>query len=145
MSWWTQASGATTSTFCSVLAHMNPSWWTIKTFLDVVHIKLGEYSRLKSTHRAGGVHLPGIGCSVSEGEQEGEIVRKAEQKVGEVGHPGSPVEGKTYKLPTLGFPTPPSTVSHARITCRSTSTRVRCRQARELQKDLDCFKNYPTC
>jgi DNA replication licensing factor MCM4 len=77
---------------------VNPRRRTIKslfkTFLDVVHVRLGQDARLgldKSTRPAGGDRVPGVGGGVGEEEQEeeqeGQIVRKAEmeQKVKELG------------------------------------------------------------
>jgi DNA replication licensing factor MCM4 len=87
-----------TGIFRSVPVRVNPRRRTIKslfkTFLDVVHVKLsGHDSRLaldKSTRPAGGDRLPGIGGGVGEedeGEEEGQVVRKAEmeEKVKELG------------------------------------------------------------
>ena len=85
-----------TGIFRSVPVRVNPRRRTIKslfkTFLDVVHVKLGQDSHLgfdKSTRPAGGDRLPGVGGGVGEEEQdeeEGQIVRKAEmeQKVKEL-------------------------------------------------------------
>lgn len=85
-----------TGIFRSVPVRVNPRRRTIKslfkTFLDVVHVKLGQDSRLgfdKSTRPAGGDRQPGVGGGVGEEEQdeeEGQIVRKAEmeQKVKEL-------------------------------------------------------------
>ncbi|KAH9000555.1 MCM-domain-containing protein [Lactarius hatsudake] len=85
-----------TGIFRSVPVRVNPRRRTIKslfkTFLDIVHVKLGQDSRLgfdKSTRPAGGDRLPGVGGGVGEEEQdeeEGQIVRKAEmeQKVKEL-------------------------------------------------------------
>ncbi|KAI0299383.1 MCM-domain-containing protein [Multifurca ochricompacta] len=85
-----------TGIFRSIPVRVNPRKRTIKslfkTFLDVVHIKLGQDSRLgldKSTRSAGGDRLPGVGGGVGEeehGEEEGQVVRKAEmeQKVKEL-------------------------------------------------------------
>ena len=85
-----------TGIFRSVPVRVNPRRRTIKslfkTFLDVVHIKLGQDASLgfdKSTRPAGGDRLPGVGGGVGEeeqDEQEGQIVRKAamEQRVKEL-------------------------------------------------------------
>ncbi|KAH9996351.1 MCM2/3/5 family-domain-containing protein [Russula vinacea] len=85
-----------TGIFRSIPVRVNPRRRTIKslfkTFLDVVHIRLGQDSRLgfdKSTRPAGGDRVPGVGGGVGEEEQdeeEGQIVRKAEmeQKVKEL-------------------------------------------------------------
>jgi DNA replication licensing factor MCM4 len=87
-----------TGIFHSVPVRVNPRRRTIKslfkTFLDVVHVKLGgDDSRLafdKSMRPAGGDRLPGIGGGVGEeeeGEEDGQVVCKAEmeQKVKELG------------------------------------------------------------
>jgi DNA replication licensing factor MCM4 len=89
-----------TGIFRSVPVRVNPRRRTIKslfkTFLDVVHVRLGQDTRLgldKSTRPAGGDRVPGVGGGVGEEEQDeedGHIVRKAEmeQKVKELGqHP----------------------------------------------------------
>ena len=85
-----------TGIFRSVPVRVNPRRRTIKsllkTFLDVVHVRLGQDARLgfdKSTRPAGGDRVPGVGGGVGEEEQdeeEGQIVRKAEmeQKVKEL-------------------------------------------------------------
>lgn len=85
-----------TGIFRSIPVRVNPRRRTIKslfkTFLDVVHVRLGQDARLgfdKSTRPAGGDRVPGVGGGVGEEEQdeeEGQIVRKAEmeQKVKEL-------------------------------------------------------------
>ena len=86
-----------TGIFRSVPVRVNPRRRTIKslfkTFLDVVHVRLGQDARLgldKSTRPAGGDRVPGVGGGIGEEEQdeeqEGQIVRKAEmeQKVKEL-------------------------------------------------------------
>lgn len=86
-----------TGIFRSVPVRVNPRRRTIKslfkTFLDVVHVRLGQDARLgldKSTRPAGGDRVPGVGGGAGEEEQEqeqeGQIVRKAEmeQKVKEL-------------------------------------------------------------
>jgi len=86
-----------TGIFRSVPVRVNPRRRTIKslfkTFLDVVHVRLGQDARLgldKSTRPAGGDRVPGVGGGVGEEEQdeeEGQIVRKVEmeEKVKELG------------------------------------------------------------
>ena len=86
-----------TGIFRSVPVRVNPRRRTIKslfkTFLDVVHVRLGQDARLgldKSTRPAGGDRVPGVGGGVGEEEQdeeEGQIERKVEmeQKVKELG------------------------------------------------------------
>ncbi|TFY73018.1 hypothetical protein EWM64_g10994, partial [Hericium alpestre] len=76
-----------TGIFRSVPVRVNPRQRTIKslfkTFLDVVHVRLGQDHRLgldKSTRPAGGDHMPGIGGvgGAEEEESEGQETRKAE-------------------------------------------------------------------
>jgi DNA replication licensing factor MCM4 len=79
-----------TGIFRSVPVRVNPRRRTIKslfkTFLDVVHVRLGQDARLgfdRSTRPAGGDRVPGVGGGVGEEEQdeeEGQIVRKAEME-----------------------------------------------------------------
>ncbi|KAH9968055.1 MCM2/3/5 family-domain-containing protein [Russula dissimulans] len=89
-----------TGIFRSVPVRVNPRRRTIKslfkTFLDVVHVRLGQDARLafdKSTRPAGGDRVPGVGgagVGEEQNEEEGMVVRKAEmeQKVKELSlHP----------------------------------------------------------
>ncbi|KAI0046788.1 MCM-domain-containing protein [Auriscalpium vulgare] len=80
-----------TGIFRSVPVRVNPRQRTIKslfkTFLDVVHVRLGQDSRLgldPSTRPAGGDKVPGIGGGVGEEDleeqEEGRLTRKAEME-----------------------------------------------------------------
>lgn len=79
-----------TGIYRSVPVRVNPRQRTMKslfkTFLDVVHIRIGHDGRLgndRSTRPAGGDRIPGvggIGGYDEEEEQEGKITRKAEME-----------------------------------------------------------------
>ncbi|KAI0060035.1 MCM-domain-containing protein [Artomyces pyxidatus] len=80
-----------TGIYRSVPVRVNPRQRTIKslfkTFLDVVHVRLGQDSRLGldgSTRPAGGDRVPGVGGGVGEedleDQEEGLVTRKAEME-----------------------------------------------------------------